>query len=154
MGRRGKVGVLLRVKEGYVKPVWEGSKLKPLVGIISGQEEYRPEGIYYLRYTDNGKARIENAGSDAVEVMTFRDRRLAILELQTKAKAEGLAVVNPDAEPDVKGRVTIQAAIAAYIERLRRNKKHQPTIRDKSQTVGASGICHVLSVSLHGSAHP
>lgn len=131
MGRRGKVGLLLRVKEGYVKPVWEGSRLKPLIGLINGREEYRADGIYYLRYTDNGKTRMENARSDHVEVMTFRDRRLAILELQTKAKAEGLALVNPDAQPEVQGRVTIQAAITAYIERLRRNKKYEPTVKAK-----------------------
>ena len=37
MARKGRVGVLLRINTGdgkytYIKPVWDGNKLKPLVG--------------------------------------------------------------------------------------------------------------------------
>jgi hypothetical protein len=36
----------MRIKEGgkrpYIKPVWNGNKLKPLAGLIRGQEAYRP----------------------------------------------------------------------------------------------------------------
>jgi hypothetical protein len=41
--------VLLRINAGdgkytYIKPVWDGKKLKPLVGTLNGKEVHRPEG--------------------------------------------------------------------------------------------------------------
>ncbi|HXM68724.1 MAG TPA: hypothetical protein VN911_18495 [Candidatus Acidoferrum sp.] len=74
MARKGRVGVLLRINTGdgkytYIKPVWDGNKLKPLVGIIAGKEVHRPEGRYYLRYTELGKNHLEPVGNDPADVL-------------------------------------------------------------------------------------
>jgi integrase len=136
MAKQAKVAVLMRIKEAgkrpYVKPVWNGNKLKPLVGIIRGQEAYRPDATYYLRFTQGGKNRLEPAGHDPVEVLTFRERRRAILT----AQAAGLDIAPAGAGPETVGRVTIQAAIDAYLDRMRRDKRHEPTIRSKTFELG------------------
>lgn len=133
MSKRAKVAALMRIKEAgsrpYMKPVWNGNKLKPHIGIIHGKEMHRPEASYYLRFTHKGKNCLEPTGRDPVEVRTLRERRLAILT----AQAAGLDVA---AEPETPSRITIHAAIAAYLDRLQRDKRHAPTIRSKRFELG------------------
>src|ERR1700719_5043169 len=104
MARKGRVGVLLRINTGdgkytYIKPVWDGNKLKPLVGIIAGKEVHRPEDRYYLRYTELGKNHLEPVGNDPADVLIFRKVRQAKLEVFEAAKATGLKVVLVDENP-------------------------------------------------------
>jgi hypothetical protein len=40
-------------------------RIKPLYTMINGQPVHRPEGVYHLRYTQNGKRIWEPIGSDA-----------------------------------------------------------------------------------------
>lgn len=103
--KQAKVAVLMRIKEGgkrpYVKPVWNGDKLKPLVALVKGQEIHRLEATYSLRFTHRGKNRLEPAGRDPLELLTFRERRRAILA----AEAAGLDIISPSSEPAMSGRV-------------------------------------------------
>jgi hypothetical protein len=107
-----KISVLMRIKEGgkrpYIKPVWNGKRLKLFAGLMNGQEVYRPEASYYLRFTDEGKNVLKPAGKDPAEVLTFLAVRRATLE----AKAAGIHIAGAP-EPALPSRATIQAAIAA-----------------------------------------
>jgi integrase len=133
MAKNPKVAILMRIKEAgkrpYVKPVWNGNRLKPMVGLVNGKEMHRPEASYYLRFTQDGKNCLEPAGYDPIEVMTFRERRPAILA----AQAAGLDVA---AEPATASRIAIEAAIAAYLDRMQRDRRHAPTIRSKRFELG------------------
>jgi integrase/recombinase XerD len=138
MGRKGRVGVLLRINTGdgkytYIKPVWDGNKLKPLVGILNGTEVHRPEGRYYLRYTELGKNHLEPVGNDPADVLIFLKVRQAKLVVFEAAKATGLKVVPVDENP---GRVTIQASINAYLAQLERDERPEKSVSSKRFELG------------------
>jgi integrase len=125
-----KVSVWMRIKQDgkrpYIKPVWNGKKLKPFTGLMKGVEVYRPEASYYLRFTDRRKNVLEPVGKDPVEVLTF----LAVRRATLVARSAGVEVAHSPDSP-VPGRVTIQAAINAYLEQLRRDKEYEPTVKAK-----------------------
>jgi integrase len=138
MARKGRVGVLLRINAGdgkytYIKPVWDGNKLKPLVGILAGKEVHRPEGRYYLRYTELGKNHLEPVGNDPADVLIFLKVRQAKLAVFEAAKATGLKVVPVDENP---GRVTIQASINAYLAQLERDERPEKSVSSKRFELG------------------
>ncbi|HEY2352955.1 MAG TPA: site-specific integrase [Candidatus Acidoferrum sp.] len=129
------VSVLMRIKEGgkrpYIRAVWNGKKLKPFIGLMNGVEVTRPEASYYLRFVDEGKNTLEPVGKDPAEVLTF----LAVRQATLEAKANGVQVVEP-VRAKTPGRPSIQEAIDAYLDKLTRKKKYEPTIKSKRYELG------------------
>jgi integrase len=90
---------------------------------------YRPEASYYLRFTQNGKLCLEPAGKDPGDVLTFIKVRRALL-------TNGDRPAPREPEPETPGRVTIRAASDAYLDRLIKDKRHEPTIKSKRYELG------------------
>jgi hypothetical protein len=63
-----KVTLYLRIRDGYafIKPMWQGKRLRPLWGVLKGVPIYCPDALgYYLRYTKDGKQITKPIGKDA-----------------------------------------------------------------------------------------
>jgi hypothetical protein len=54
-------------KKPFCKPVYLAKgRLKPLYAIVNGEPEYRPEGVYYMRFgADSGKPMVP-LGTDPI----------------------------------------------------------------------------------------
>jgi hypothetical protein len=78
---RSPVSLYLRVRSAkgwtYAKAVTASNgRLRPLYALIDGKPEHRPEGVYHIRYSVNGKRVWQPVGDDA---------SLAQVALQKKA---------------------------------------------------------------------
>ena len=106
-----KVTLYLRIREGYkyVKPVWEGKRLKPLYGILHSTPTHFPNALgYYMRYRDKDSRVCQNVGLDPTDAVTFLRRQEAILA-GVKVADETYAVAK---------RRTIASAIDDYMKWL------------------------------------
>src|ERR1700753_1295257 len=65
--------------------------MKPLTGIVNGQLEYHSEGVYTLRYRENGRLVYRSAGTDPVDALTALTQQQLIL----KSQAARLMVAAP-----------------------------------------------------------
>jgi Zn-finger nucleic acid-binding protein len=95
--RQSKVTLLIRIRtadgrQPYCKPVWlNRNELKPLWAFVHGKPEYRPEGVYQLRYTYKGQRRWETLGKSAGTALSTRKER----EWQLN-NMESLTFIKPD----------------------------------------------------------
>jgi integrase len=117
-----KVTILMRIKDGekypYVKPVWAGNRLKQGWALVAGVPTERKDGTYYLRYTENGKRRMEPCESQNVtDVLSFKASR----ESKLKAQADGLVVVEPG-KPEPVG-VNAVELVTEYLAETQANKR-------------------------------
>jgi hypothetical protein len=66
-----KVVLLLRIRLGdgervYAKPaIAKNGKIKPLAADIDGKVDDHPEGVYVLRYRDEGRVTYRQVGTDS-----------------------------------------------------------------------------------------
>ena len=93
-----------RTAKGYIRP--------DLV-LVNGQVERHAEGAYYLEFRHKGKRIRQNAGKDAEEAQRQKETK----EAELAAVHAGVPVVQ------VGDRVTLTAAIAAYLEEIKLTKK-------------------------------
>jgi len=66
-----KVRLYLRVRladgnRKYTDPLYAANgRVKPFYALVNGNAEHHPEGVYYLRYLEQGKRVWEHVGADA-----------------------------------------------------------------------------------------
>ncbi|QNI32009.1 site-specific integrase [Alloacidobacterium dinghuense] len=90
-----KVALLMRVrlrdgKRIYAAPVvTKNGKFKPLNAVIDGKVEHHPEGVYVLRYREDGRLIYRQVGSDADAAETAKLN----LQLELRRKAPGAKAV-------------------------------------------------------------
>jgi integrase len=81
-----KVVLLLRIrlnngKRVYAKPaIAKNGKIKPLAAVIDGKVEHHPEGVYALRYREQGRLVYRQVGKDPDAAQTAK------LELQSELR--------------------------------------------------------------------
>jgi hypothetical protein len=82
VANRGKTKLEIRIKNaggGYAfhAPVLPNNgKLKTFGAVVNGKQEVHPEGVYYLRYTnEQGKRVYERIGKDPSEALNLLRRR-------------------------------------------------------------------------------
>jgi integrase/recombinase XerD len=84
-----KVVLLLRVRLGDGKRVYaapaiaKNGKIKPLAAVVDGKVEHHPEGIYALRYRDQGRLMYRQVGTNPDTAQAAKLR----LELELRMKA-------------------------------------------------------------------
>jgi integrase/recombinase XerD len=107
-----RLKIRVRLDDGkypYLDPVFgNNGKLKPHYAAVDGKPEHHPEGVYYLRYTLDGKPVFRSAGSDP---------QLAMLEkLKTEralsAQAVGVSVEGFGTEPK---RTPLDQVVSEYL---------------------------------------
>ena len=120
-----KVSIYLRVRSGgktvRARAVWlESGKLRPLYAFVKGQPEFHPEGVYQLRYRNQGSRRCwKTVGSDPnLALQECRKREVALL-----AVAEGVEL--PAA---LEERVSVAPAVARYLATVEATKSHKSFI--------------------------
>ena len=64
----------------YLKPVFVNRRLKPLYALVDKKPEHFPSGVYYMRYTQEGKPRWEMIGANAEQVLDILRERKHDLE--------------------------------------------------------------------------
>lgn len=147
-----KVTVMARIrqdgKQPFVKPVWQGTRLKAGVVILNGVETKRDDVSYYLRYTRGGKQITEPAHSDVNDVLTFQKRVLATLQAEANGLAISGAQIVPMPQKALEGtRITIQKAIDDYLDDLRLAKRPPATIADKQNHLTAfTNLIHKVNL--------
>jgi hypothetical protein len=120
---RVKVRLYVRVQlsdgnRQYVDPVCAANgKLKPLYAVVDGKPEHHPEGVYHLRYLENGKRIWESVGTDAPSALTARLKK----ERTLGAKEAGVIVVEDEAE---RGR-DLTEAVAEYLREVKNGKSRK-----------------------------
>jgi integrase len=133
-----KVTLYLRIHEGYafVKPVWEGKRLKPLWGLLKDVPTHCPDALgYYLRYTKDGKQITKPIGKDATDAVTFLRKMEAIL----RAQADGLEVKVEER----RDRLTVEAAIEDYVAYMRGDGRHPDAIKNRQHHLRLfTKFCH------------
>jgi len=116
--RSSPVSLYLRVRspEGgwlYARSVTASNgRIRPLHALIDGKPVYRAEGVYYLRYSLDGKRIWRTVGSDASLAQVALQRKA--LELQ--AVNLGLAVpepilpglATPEPVPSLAGKIVVK----------------------------------------------
>lgn len=91
----GKVVLLLRIRRGdgervYANPsIAKNGKIKPLAADIKGKVEHHPEGVYVLRYREEGRVTYRQVGADPDAAQTAKLR----LELELRSKADAVVAV-------------------------------------------------------------
>jgi hypothetical protein len=85
-------------------------KLKPLYALVHGKPEHHPEGIYFLRYLNDGKRIWDSVGTDPIFALDEKRRREKGLDAQT-------AGVTLTEQPERS--TPIKAAIAEYLDEVR-----------------------------------
>ena len=71
-----------------------GGRVKPDWVMVDDRQEKRPEGAYYLDWTEDGNRRRMAVGADATAAYNSRNRKQSELD----ATAQGLVVTNPIAD--------------------------------------------------------
>jgi integrase/recombinase XerD len=91
-------------------------RVKPGYVLVDGQEEYHPEGSYYLDWTEAGRRRRIVVGKDAATALNKKLKR----ETELKAKAQGIALAP---EPGAPTGTDLKQAVADYLEDTKLTKK-------------------------------
>jgi integrase/recombinase XerD len=119
-----KVSLYLRSGDRYYLPAEaRNRKLLPLCGLVDGEPQKFPKGVYCLRYQQNGKRKWERVGKDPQLALIKRGKQ--------EAKLAGLAVgmVDPQAPASLPLtsllRTSLFAAAAEYIQETRDHKSHK-----------------------------
>ena len=110
-----KVSLMIRIIDGgkrpFVKPVYAtNGRIRPLYALVDGVPQHRPEGTYYLRWSDGERRVWEPAGVDPYAALAAKFRREHILE----SKSMGIAVV----EQNNTNRMTLSEAIERHLVRV------------------------------------
>ena len=80
-----KVALQLRIrlsngKRAHVHPVFTANgRMKPLTGIVNGQPEHHPEGVYHLRYREERRLVYRAVGIDPADAQTKFLRGVRVL---------------------------------------------------------------------------
>lgn len=100
--------------------VSSNGRIKPDHVWIDGQEARRPDGSYYIDYTNSSGKRVRiSVGTVAVEAQASKLRK----EAELRAIAQGLNVVSEDNHDVDQTRRPIAAAISEFLEEVRLTKE-------------------------------
>jgi integrase/recombinase XerD len=126
-----KVALQLRIRLGdgkrpYAHPVYTANgRLKPLTCLVNGQPEYHPEGVYTLRFREDGHIVYRSVGTDPADALTA----LVQQQLVLKAQAAGLMVAAPvtrralhEPKSETPGKREIAQAAEVYLARVKKHK--------------------------------
>jgi integrase/recombinase XerD len=141
-----EVNLLKRVKteDGWLfwpVPLTSRGQVRAETVLVRGQEERHSEGTYYIGYRQNGKRIRENAGRNALEA---HNRRLA-KEAELSAIHAGVPVLAQMGNGD--GRITLTAAVGAYLEEIKLTKKPKTLAAYSTALAYFQESCHKLYVS-------
>jgi integrase/recombinase XerD len=141
-----EVNLLKRVKtEGgwlfWPVPLTRRGQVRADTVLVRGKEERHSEGTYYIEYRQNGKRIRENAGRNALEA---HNRRLA-KEAELSAINAGVPVLAQTSDGD--GRITLTAAVSAYLEEIKLTKKPKTLAAYSTALAYFQESCHKLYVS-------
>ena len=141
-----EVNLLKRVKtqDGWLfwpVPLTSRGQVRADIVLVRGKEERHPEGTYYIEYRHNGKRIRENAGKNALEA---HNRRLA-KEAELSAINAGVPVLAQTGNGD--GRITLTAAISAYLEEIKLTKKPKTLAAYRKALAYFQESCHKLYIS-------
>lgn len=107
-------------KRCYKRPVFAGNgRLKALYAKVGDKNEYHPEGVYCLRYSEAGKRIWEEVGKEADLALTAQKKREQIL----RARQLGIQVV----DEEKAAKTNLRDAITEYLDRVQttRSKRTQ-----------------------------
>ena len=133
-----KITVIARTRLGGEQPygglLWDGEKIRPNVLVIKGVEVPTYDITYYLRYTRQGKQKVENVGKVLADI--YQRRR--VIEATLAAESNGLTVthgvgVTPTPTVVPSNRTTITNAVTAYLDDLRMAKRPHKSIQGKQK---------------------
>ena len=126
-----KVVLLLRIRLGdgeraYAKPaIAKNGKIKPLAADIDGKVDHHPEGVYVLRYRDEGRVTYKQVGNDPDAAQTAKLRLQ--LELRTKGNApEALGAVAPITDGASTSSPATQVRMSSAPPHPGRSRQHEP----------------------------
>jgi integrase/recombinase XerD len=119
-----KVSIYLRSGNQYYHPVEAANgKLRPLAAMVSGVAQKLSNGIYCLRYQQNGRRKWEPVGRDPQLALTKKAQREARLAGETVGMLQpGAAASLPDAPPMATALIV---DAAEYIQETKDHKSHK-----------------------------
>ena len=132
-----KVSVYLRVTlpdghQRFLKPAYANRRLKALHAIVDKKPEHFPAGVYYFRYTTEGKPCWEKVGTDAELVPDKLQKRKHALE--GAALGQPIAVVprpvsakpqpTPDTHPPV-GKQLLDETAKKYLDEIKEHRRRK-----------------------------
>ncbi len=133
-----KVSLYIRVrvsrrKYSFVEPAWNKNRsLRAGCGLVNGQLEFHPEGIYYLRYLRGTKRVWHAVGADAdVALVALRNK-----EHDLQAVRLGRSVEERTSQPI--SRLGLGSAIESYLGEIRRSRSAK-TIAACNRILGVFG---------------
>lgn len=114
-------------KKPFCKPVYLAKgRLKPLYAIVNGEPEYRPEGVYYMRFgADSGKQPMVPLGTDPYLALD----KVAEQERWLRDRDRGIVISIPDSPKPENSRWTFDSAVQQYFKNLDSQGKDRKTIR-------------------------
>jgi hypothetical protein len=123
-GAEGRVNILKKVKVGatwkfYPAVIEPNGKLKDKVR-VKGAVQVHPEGQYFLEWWE-GSSRRRKQVPERSEVLEHARRKSLPLE----AVRVGISVVK--GEPEGADRMTVKAAVAAYLENIKPPQREPKT---------------------------
>jgi len=127
------VKVMIRAKVDGKYPflpavVNSNGRIKRGVALVNGAETI-VRGVYYLRYTEEGKRHFARVGTDAAAAAAAAQRK----ELVLRAQAAGIRTAEP-VSPAVD-RILFTEAVEKYLDRLRLGKRPLRSISGKKRNL-------------------
>jgi integrase/recombinase XerD len=145
-----KVALQLRIrlsngKRAYVHPVFTANgRMKPLTGIVNGHPEHHPEGVYHLRYREEGRLVYRAVGVDPADAQTA----LVQQQLVLKSRAAGLMVAPPvthrvlhESKNETHDKREIVKAVEAYLARVKKHKADKTYTAYSHALEAFQGVC-------------
>jgi hypothetical protein len=119
-----KVSIYLRSGNHYYHPVEAANgKFRPLAAMVSGVAQKLSNGIYCLRYQQDGRRKWEPVGRDPQLALTKKAQR------EARLAGEAVGMLQPGAEPSLPGAPPVVTALivaaAEYIQETKDHKSHK-----------------------------
>jgi len=152
--RQQEVGLYIRIrttngKQSYCRPVWLNKReLKDGWAFVAGKPEHRPEGVYHLRYTVNGKRVWEKVGKDSHKALQAWANRKWILNNTDTTTRVG-ATFWAEHQPSVAApnKLTLQDWQEKFLELKRTTTKKDGTpLDDETITAYKRQLTEFLSI--------